>query len=129
MTDRQKRQHLKTIGLAGMGLSLWSLNGCSSVTALTTSASDAADAVLWQQADAIIASIAPTQFAKRDFVVTEFGAKATAEFDSSMAINAAIAACAAAGGGQDGGDQAQGHGPTFQNLHTHSCGEIKNDRV
>ena len=100
MTDTLRRQHLKTFGLTTMGLSLWSLNGCSWVSAVATSASDAADAVLWQKADAIIAAIAPTRFAKRDFVITEFGAKATAEFDSSMAINAAIAACSAAGGGR-----------------------------
>ncbi|MBU2070407.1 MAG: glycoside hydrolase family 28 protein [Gammaproteobacteria bacterium] len=100
MTDRLRRQHLKTLSLAGMGLSLWSLNGCSSVSAVTTSASDAADAVLWQQADAIIAAIAPTRFAQRDFVITEFGAKASTDFDSSAAISAAIAACAEAGGGR-----------------------------
>lgn len=100
MTDQLKRQHLKTLGLAGAGFSLWSLNGCSATSALNANGSDAADAVLWQQADAIIASIAPTSFAARDFLISDFGAKAQADYDSSAAITAAIAECAAAGGGR-----------------------------
>ena len=100
MIDRLKRQHAKTLGVAGLGVSLWSLNGCSLASVVSTSASDSADDVLWQQADAIIADIAPTQFARRDFLITEYGAKSAAGFDSSAAISAAIAACAAAGGGR-----------------------------
>lgn len=100
MTDTLKRQHLKTLSLASAGLSLWSLNGCSTASVMSTADSDAADNILWQQADNIIASIAPTQFAKRDFVITQFGAQSQADYDSSAAITAAIAACAKAGGGR-----------------------------
>ncbi|HBN90907.1 MAG TPA: glycoside hydrolase, partial [Rheinheimera sp.] len=100
MTDKLRRQHLKTLSLAGAGLSLWSLNGCSTASVANSTDSDAADKVLWQQADAIIASIAPTQFAQHDFVITVFGAKAEPDYDSSAAITAAIAACAEAGGGR-----------------------------
>ncbi|WP_397471571.1 glycoside hydrolase family 28 protein [Rheinheimera sp.] len=100
MTDTLKRQHLKTLSLASAGLSLWSLNGCSTASVMSIADSDAADNILWQQADNIIASIAPTQFAKRDFVITAYGAKAQPNYDSSAAITAAIAACAEAGGGR-----------------------------
>ena len=100
MTDQLKRQHLKTLSLAGASLSLWCLKGCSAASVLPDAANTDADNALWQQADAIIASIAATEFAKQDFVITEFGAKAEADFDSSGAIRAAIAACANAGGGR-----------------------------
>lgn len=101
MTDTRKRQHLKTLGLAGAGLSLWSLNGCSTAgVSAQAGAATKDDIALWQQADAIIASIKPTQFPPHDFVITAYGAVADDSSDSSSAIKAAIKACADAGGGR-----------------------------
>lgn len=108
MINSRKRLHLKTLGLAGAGLSLMSLQGCSGMALSAADAPDGnidseiagADEKLWQQADTIIASIALTNFPKVDFVITRYGATAAAGFDNSKAIKAAIAACHAAGGGR-----------------------------
>ena len=100
MIDWQKRQQLKSAGLATAGLTLWSLTGCSASSALSSQGTQSADDTLWQQADDIIASIATTGFLAQDFVITDFGAVATTDADSSAAISAAIEACAAAGGGR-----------------------------
>ena len=53
---------------------------------------------LWQQADAIVKSIAATQFAARDCLISDFGA--IAGTDCTSAIAKAIATCAQAGGGR-----------------------------
>ncbi|KKO47219.1 glycoside hydrolase [Arsukibacterium ikkense] len=99
MINSRKRLHLKTLGLAGAGLSLLSLPGCSGM-ALSAAEVASDDEKQWQQADMIIASIAPTQFPARDFLITHYGAKAASSFDNTSAIKAAIAACHAAGGGR-----------------------------
>ena len=52
----------------------------------------------WEDAAAILARIKAPEFPSRDFPITDFGAKPGA--DASAAIRAAIAACAAAGGGR-----------------------------
>ncbi len=104
MINPRKRLHLKTLGLASAGLSLLSLQGCSG---MALSAADGQndnvnndDEKQWQQADAIIASIAPTAFPTRDFLITSYGAKADNGFDNTSAIKAAITACNSAGGGR-----------------------------
>lgn len=48
----------------------------------------------------ILARIKPPKFAKRDFSILKFGAKADGAFDCRDAINAAIDACHKAGGGR-----------------------------
>lgn len=111
--NRQKRQHIKgSLGsLAALSLPLggW-LSGCAKTQ--STDANSATQAAnlnplshsqltqqqLWQQADAIVKSIAPTQFAARDFLITDFGAIAST--DCTNAIANTIAACAKAGGGR-----------------------------
>lgn len=58
----------------------------------------------WDRVPSILARIKPPTIPKRDFDITKFGAKVAAfgdnTTDSSTAINAAIAACANAGGGR-----------------------------
>lgn len=104
MINSRKRLHLKTLGLASAGLSLMSLQGCSGMALSTADATSNKvqrdDETLWRQADAIIASIAQTEFPEVDFVITQYGANAEAGFDNSNAIKTAIAACHAAGGGR-----------------------------
>ncbi|EIW87837.1 glycoside hydrolase family 28 domain-containing protein [Alishewanella agri BL06] len=100
MTDLKKRNSLKLFTAASASLSLLSVSGCQSVTALPVSAKDADDLRQWQQADQIIAAIKPVKFPDRSFSITDFGAAAKAGFDNTAAIAAAIAACAAAGGGR-----------------------------
>ena len=100
MTDLMKRQSLKTLGALTGGLSLMSLTGCNPAPTVMQDASDAADEALWQQADAIIASIVPTSFPAQDFPITDFGAVGDGQTDNTQAIAAAIAACATAGGGR-----------------------------
>jgi polygalacturonase len=109
--NRQKRQHLKR-GLASIAvLSLptgW-LSGCAKTPdpaatgaavpdAQSLSAAKASHQQLWQQADAIVSSIKVTQFANRDFLISDFGAMPSQ--DCSQAIAKAIAACVQAGGGR-----------------------------
>lgn len=104
MINSRKRLHLKTLGLASAGLSLMSLQGCSgmALSAADEHSNDVTsdDEKQWQQANAIIASIAPTSFPARDFLITHYGAKADNGFDNTRAIKAAIAACNSAGGGR-----------------------------
>lgn len=105
MTDLIKRNSVKTLGLLSAGLGLLSVSGCQTLPALRrndspASLKDAADLAKWQEADNIIAAIKPTQFPAQDFAITAYGANAAAGFDNTAAIKAAIAACAAAGGGR-----------------------------
>src|SRR5437868_750281 len=48
----------------------------------------------------ILRAINAPKFPKRDFRITDYGAKADASYDSTAAIAAAIAACTKAGGGR-----------------------------
>lgn len=105
MTDLIKRNSVKTLGLLTAGLGLLSVSGCQTLPALRRNDSpanlkDAVDLAKWQEADNIIAAIKPTQFPAQDFAITAYGANAAAGFDNTSAIKAAIAACAAAGGGR-----------------------------
>lgn len=112
--NAQKRQQLKIAlqGLISLSLPLF-LSGCqmpvrsTKVAASGTnpasqssgnSAAAAETAKLDAAADAIIQSIKPTQFANRDFYISDFGA--VAGQDATAAIAAAIAACHQAGGGR-----------------------------
>src|SRR3954470_13534375 len=54
----------------------------------------------WAQAAAIVARVRPPSFPKRDFLVTRYGARGDGRTRADAAIRAAIAACAAAGGGR-----------------------------
>jgi polygalacturonase len=54
----------------------------------------------WESLDAIVAVIKPLTFPDRAFSITEFGAKSGDEHDCRAAIEQAIAACHAVGGGR-----------------------------
>ncbi len=54
----------------------------------------------WTRLPAILATIKAPVFPARDFLVTDFGAKADGTTDATEALRDAIAACASAGGGR-----------------------------
>jgi len=54
----------------------------------------------WAQLPSILASIVPPQFPDRNFVITDYGATTAMGSDANPALNAAIRACHAAGGGR-----------------------------
>ena len=54
----------------------------------------------WAIAAAIVARVRPPVFPDRDFPITRFGARGDGRTNDGAAIEAAIAACAAAGGGR-----------------------------
>jgi polygalacturonase len=54
----------------------------------------------WATVPGILARIVPPTFPNRDFDITKFGARSDGVADATAAIRAAIAACAAAGGGR-----------------------------
>lgn len=54
----------------------------------------------WEQLPSILAQIVPPQFAARDFVLTQYGARGDGKFDNTAAFKAAIEACHQAGGGR-----------------------------
>ena len=54
----------------------------------------------WAQVPGILARIQAPVFPARDFVITNYGAKADGQADCTAAIGKAIAACAQAGGGR-----------------------------
>jgi len=54
----------------------------------------------WRQMDIILARIQPPVFPARDFPITDYGAKPATSENARPAILAAIAACAASGGGR-----------------------------
>jgi len=58
-----------------------------------------ADPPEWQQVPEVLARIIPPEFPARDFVITQYGAVADGQTDCTAAIDSAIGACAAAGGG------------------------------
>ena len=62
--------------------------------------SAAGPAVTWHTADEILARIKAPTFPARDFAITDFGAVAGGQADTTAAIAKAIAACHAAGGGR-----------------------------
>src|SRR4028118_1196400 len=54
----------------------------------------------WAQVPQILKRIKPPRFAKRDFLITKFGAVSGGTTDSTEAIRKAIEACSKAGGGR-----------------------------
>jgi polygalacturonase len=101
VADASRRDFLRAAGAAGIGLltprpaiglpsSAWDR--------LVWSPAESADA--WAGAAAILARIVPPRFPTRDFDIAAFGAIGDGAKDCSAAIRAAIAACAAAGGGR-----------------------------
>src|SRR5258705_7300860 len=54
----------------------------------------------WAQLPAILKRITPPVFAKRDFVITKFGAVADGKTECTEALRSAISACNKAGGGR-----------------------------
>ena len=86
-------------GLAnGLGLALVMGNG-RAVSAQTAAAMDEA-AGDRQLAETIRARIEPPSFPRRDFDITSFGARADGRTDCTDAIQRAVSACDAAGGGR-----------------------------
>src|SRR4028118_126608 len=61
----------------------------------------------WAQVPQILKRIKPPRFAKRDFLITKFGAVNGGTTDSTEAIRKAIEACSKAGGGGGGGAAAR----------------------
>jgi polygalacturonase/lysophospholipase L1-like esterase len=57
-------------------------------------------AVGWDSAPAILARIRPPKFPARDFLITNYGARAGGNFDNTGPISKAIEACGKAGGGR-----------------------------
>jgi polygalacturonase len=84
-----RREFLKSIALAGVG-GLTADVGRAQPTRTDP----------WVEAAAILRRIVPPTFPDRTFDVTRFGALARSDVDQTAAIRAAIAACAAAGGGR-----------------------------
>ncbi len=54
----------------------------------------------WLEMDRILKRVQPPQFPKKDFVVTDYGAKADGSSDCTEAFRKAVRACNAAGGGR-----------------------------
>lgn len=87
---------------ASLGASTASLAGCTLLNSGDKRLADInrASNLAWQKADEILRNTPVPQFPKRDFLITDFGAKADGQTDSSKAIAAAITACHNAGGGR-----------------------------
>ena len=100
MTDAPPHHVSRRVLLAGAGAGL-----------IAPSLAAAAGADPWRRAAQIVARVKPPAFPARDFVVTRFGARGDGKARDGAAIQAAIAACAAAGGGRvvlPAGDYATG---------------------
>jgi polygalacturonase len=86
------------------------LGGTAALVAPSLSGRDAFGSVLiqpragvadaWAQVPQILKRIKPPRFAKRDFVITKFGAVNGGMTDSTEAIRRAVEACSKAGGGR-----------------------------
>jgi len=85
-----RREFLKSIALAGVGGLAAADVGWAQPTRTDP----------WVEAAAILHQIVPPTFPDRTFDVTRFGASARSDVVQAAAIRAAIAACAAAGGGR-----------------------------
>jgi len=68
-------------------------------TAPSPPSSSAAATAAWARVPRILKHIRPPEFPAHDFVITDYGAVAGGEKDCTLAIAAAVDACAAGGGG------------------------------
>ncbi len=94
-----RRSFVRTSSLAVGVLAVSdSAAACTSVQHGHSSGATAADP--WEQVPAILRRIVPPTFAKRDFVITAYGAVADGKTDCTAAIAKAVTACAQAGGGR-----------------------------
>ncbi|WP_440905034.1 glycoside hydrolase family 28 protein [Catenovulum sp. SX2] len=103
MTDFSKRKTLKAMGIASAGAVTFagsSLTGCSQVADMVpVSSSEQADK--WtREVKRIKSKINLPVIPNQDFVITDFGAKADANFVNTAAIAKTIAAASKAGGGR-----------------------------
>jgi polygalacturonase len=85
-----RREFLKSIAVAGVG----------GLTAADLGWTQPTRTDPWVEAAAILRRIVPPTFPDRTFDVTRFGASARRDVEHTTAFRAAIAACAAAGGGR-----------------------------
>src|SRR5271156_2631404 len=65
----------------------------------SSSAPSTAATAAWARVPRILKHIRPPEFPAHDFVITDYGAVAGGEKDCTLAIAAAVDACAAGGGG------------------------------
>ena len=106
--SRGSRQDRRSLGrravLGGIGgAALLSMGGASPMAArarMRRVRMDAAGSEGWAAVPHILERIVRPRFAARDFEITRFGAKGDGLTDARAAINAAIDACSAAGGGR-----------------------------
>jgi polygalacturonase len=71
-----------------------------SIATRTARATQDADRIGWDHADAIVARIRAPRFPDREYPITSYGARPGASNDATSAIRQAIAACRDAGGGR-----------------------------
>jgi polygalacturonase len=99
MTDRRDfLKHMLLGGAAALVAPSLSARGDAFARVFAQQRTSAADP--WAQVPQILKRINPPRFAKRDFVITKFGAVNGGTTDSTEAIRKAIEACSKAGGGR-----------------------------
>jgi len=94
---QSRREFLRNLGLGGAVILLPDLLLVEAAFGSSTSQTPADP---WVQAPSILKRIVPPTFAKRDFLITKYGAVADGKVDCTEAFRAAIAACNRAGGGR-----------------------------
>lgn len=92
----QRRLFLKTLLATAIASAL---PGCGQSKMRSTANDNMADA-RWLMAESIRKSVQQPVFAERDFMLTDFAAKAEPQYDNSKAFRDAIEACHQAGGGR-----------------------------
>lgn len=95
---QNRRDFIKILGLGGLGTLVMPELIESWVAASGRPPKTLAEE--WAQVPAILRRIKPPVFAKRDFLITKFGAVADGHTDCTAAFHSAIAACNKAGGGR-----------------------------
>ena len=100
-STQTRRDFLRMASLAGAGLAGARLSASSALRFTPVPAwLDPAPASAWDEVPAILARIKPPAFPSRDFDVTRYGAIGDGTADCTRALNDAIGACRAAGGGR-----------------------------
>lgn len=101
MADMRRRNFLATSGLALLGGSVVGSVGDDLLGRPATASAAAQDADrAWDQAAKILRRVQPPSFPDRTFDITDHGAVGDGTTDCTQAINAAVSACHAAGGGR-----------------------------